>query len=414
MNSMASQSIRRRDAGARPRRWALGVVLVTMAGVLAGTSFAQEKAGSPPVQVTIKDDKAVVVEPVLPVDPVRRINYQPTGLAVAVRSENNQTLHLGHYPMLNVDGALSQNNLGGRVEFDNRPLPKGKGLKDREGFSSCYVYGDGIRVTATITVEPTKPLDKAAKRRRDAVLIHYVIENQGKKPHKVGLKIYMDTYIIDNDGCLFAAPTFPGKILDGVVLKDKQLPPYVQLLQRPDLKNPGYVAHLTLDLGSKLEKPDRVVLTRHGAGGFGGWDMPAMMAGGDSALGIFWEPKEIKPGGKREFAYGYGQGIVTSPENEGAVEVALGGSFEPGKLFSVTAYVSDPAPGQSLTLELPEGMALAEGKDQQPVPELRDGSPYSVVFWRARVLRPGQFGLRVRSSTGVTHGKIITISQAKG
>ena len=68
-----------------------------------------------------------------------------------------------------------------------------------------------------------------------------------------------------HDGCLFAAPTIPKKILDGVELKDKMLPEYVQLLQRPNLDNPGYVAHLTLNLGSKIERPNRVVLTRHGA-----------------------------------------------------------------------------------------------------------------------------------------------------
>jgi hypothetical protein len=221
----------------------------------------------------------------------------------------------------------------------------------------------------------------------------------------------MDTYLIDNDGCLFAAPTVPDKILDGMVLKEKQLPPYLQLLQRPDLKNPLFVAHLTLDLGSRLEKPERVVLTRHGAG-FGGWDMPPMMAMGDSALGIFWEPKAIKPGGKREMAYGYGQGIVTSPENEGRVELALGGSFEPGKRFNVTAYVTDPAPGQFLTLDLPEGMVLAAGKQCQPVPTPPGEEPASMVVWQGRVQRPGQFAVRVRSSTGVTQGKHVTITRA--
>src|SRR5207248_10793545 len=121
--------------------------------------------------------------------------------------------------------------------------------------------------------------------------------------HKVGLRVYMDVYVVNNDGAQFAAPTLPGKILNGVELKGKTLPPYVQLLQVPNLQNPGYVAHLTLDLGSKIEKPNRVVLTRHGSG-IGGWDMPAFRSF-DTALGIFWEPKEIKPGGKRVLAYGY-------------------------------------------------------------------------------------------------------------
>ncbi len=109
----------------------------------------------------------------------------------------------------------------------------------------------------------------------------------------------------------------------------------MQLLQQPDLKNPGFVAHLTLNLGSSVEKPDRVVLTRHGVG-FGTWEMQPVASMGDSALGVFWEPKEIKPGGKREIAYGYGQGIVPPTEGEGQYEMQLGGSFEPGKLFTIT------------------------------------------------------------------------------
>src|SRR5437868_10375930 len=139
------------------------------------------------------------------------------------------------------------------------------------------------------------------------------------------------------------------------------------MLQNPDQKNPGFVSHVTLNLGPSLEKPERVVLTRHGVG-FGGWDMPAMASMGDSACGVFWQPVDIKPGGKREFAYGYGQGIVPPVEGEGQYEVRLGGSFEPGKIFNVTALVGDPSPGQTLTLELPEGMEAVEGRSLQPVP----------------------------------------------
>jgi hypothetical protein len=412
MNANAFETNNQRRYWPCTRRWAIGAVLAALAAAMAGTGFSQEKAGSPAVQVSIKDDKPVVVEQVLPVDPVRRIVYQPQGLAISVRGENGETLHLSHFPSLMIDGQFLQQGQGGRVDYDNRPLAK-KGGKGREGFTSSHIFVDGVRVTATFTLVPTKAQGKVGKRQLDAMLIHYVIENQSKAAHKVGLRIYMDTFIVDNDGCLFAAPTIPGKVLDGTVLKDKQLPPYVQLLQRPDLKAPGYVAHLTLDLGSKFEKPDKVVLTRHGQG-FGTWDMAAINAGGDSALGVFWEPKEIKPGGKRELIYGYGKGLATNPESEGQVEVVLGGSFEPGKMFTITAYVADPGLGQSLTLELPDGMVLAEGKLQQSVPELRDGEDQSVVFWRARVLRLGEFAVRVRSSTGVTQGKIITISQAKG
>jgi hypothetical protein len=358
--------------------------------------------------VTIRDEQPVVAEPVAPLDPVRRINYQPMMFDVGVQTERNETLHLGKSITFHIDGQLYHGGQGGRQEFVNRPLPKGKGLKEREGVESAAVFGD-LRITCTVTVVPTRPATRGAKRRRDAVLVQYLVENKGQKPHKFGMRLYMDTFVVDNDGALFAAPTLPNRILDGMVLKGKEMPPYLQILQRPDLKNPGFVAHLTFDLGSRIEKADRIVLTRFGAGG--AWDMPVFAAGGDSAMGAFWEPREIKAGSKREFAYAYGQGLATSPENEGRVHLAVGGSFEPGKRFDLTAYVTDPAPGQTLTLALPEGMALVEGKEVQPVPEVQGEEAYSLVRWQARVLRPGQFTVRVRSSTGVTQGKLISVTR---
>jgi hypothetical protein len=388
-----------------PRFRCVGLAVLVLSGACAA-----EPAPAPPVRVTIRDEKPVVVEALAPLDPVRHINYQPMGAAVAVRTEANQTLHLSHFPTFNIDGRLYQQGQGGRVEFMNRPLPRGKGPGDRAGFMSAYVFGD-VRVTATFTLVPTRPAKGQTRRRLDAVLLQYVAENKGTQPHTFGMRVYMDTFVIDNDGCLFAAPTVPGKILDGTVLKDKQVPPYVQLLQRPDLKNPGFVAHLTLDVGPRTDRPDRVVLTRHGAG-FGGWDMPAFQANGDSALGVFWEPRAVKPGGKRELVYGYGQGIATGAESEGRVALALGGSFEPGKRFSVSAYVTDPAPGQFLTLELPEGMALLEGKECQPVPAAPGDEASSLVLWRGRVLRTGAFAVRVHSSTGMTQTKLVTVARA--
>ena len=50
--------------------------------------------------------------------------------------------------------------------------------------------------------------------------------------------------------------------------------------------------------------------------------------------------------------------------------MGLGGSFEPGKVFNISAVVADPALGQTLTLELPKGMHRLEGKDVQAVAPL--------------------------------------------
>ncbi len=172
----------------------------------------------------------------------------------------------------------------------------------------------------------------------------------------------MDVYVVNNDGALFAAPTEKGKILDGVELKGKKLPDYVQFLQQPNLQNPGFVAHMTLNFGRAFQPPDRVVLTSLRAA-INQWDVGVQQAGGDSAMAVFWEPKPIKAHSKRQIAYAFGQGLAPTPEGEGAFAMQLGGSFEPGKLFTVAAVVGDPAPGQSLALELPAGMERVEGKD---------------------------------------------------
>ncbi len=388
------------------------VLFVSLVGVATFVVFAYpDEQPRSTVKVTIQDEKPVVVEAALPVDPTPRVRYTALGLGAQIRTEQNQQLHLSHFPLLNIDGRVMQpGQMGGKFEKNNAFLPKTAGGRVRQGFQSVFVI-DELRITMTAELAATKPAGAGQKREMGTVVLRYLVENIGKTPHKFGLKGYIDTYIINNDGALYAAPTMPGKILDGVELKDKTLPDYVQCLERPDLKNPGYVAHLTLNLGGSIEKASRVVLSSHGAGGFGMWDMPVVQAMGDSALAVFFDPKEIKPGGKREFGYAYGKGVAIPLESEGNVEVRLSGSFEPGKQFTVTALVHDPIAGQTLTLELPKGMALVGGREIQPVPLPLIDPPQSFVTWRCRVLELGQFPVRLRSSTGVTQTKLIKVEK---
>src|SRR5262249_7293989 len=115
---------------------------------------------------------------------------------------------------------------------------------------------------------------------------------------------------------------------------------------------------------------------------------------------------------------GYGQGLVPSPESQGLVEMALGGSFEPGKLFTLTAYVNDPGQGQSLQLVLPEGMALVEGPEVQAVPAPPEGQAASGGFLRARgvggVGGGGGLGGAGRPGRGGEAGKSRRGGEAKG
>jgi len=367
-----------------------------------------------PFRVTIRDEKPVVVEAVLPVDPVQHITYQfggPMDFGLLVDGKRLTFSQVGGIMTLfKIDEQILQPGAPpGRIT--KGPLPPHQGKK-RVGEQAIYAYNN-VRVTQTVEVVPSKPSAKAPaqKRRMDVVLVRYFVENKDARPHKFALRVFLDMLLVDNDGALFAAPNFPNKILDGVELKGKQVPDYLQVLQRPDLKNPMYVSHFTYALGRERERPDRVILTNLGAF-VNPWEIRAIPAMGDSAMGMYWDTRTLQPGTRRELAYSYGEGIASNPENEGKVQVTLGGSFEPGKLFNITAYVEDPPPGQTLTLELPPGMERIEGKELQPVPAPgADGT--SIVVWKARVQRIGEHALRVRSSTGVTQTKLITISQAE-
>ncbi len=414
------------------------VVLALGFGVLgfsqepAGRAPTQRSAIAPakrPVQVKIQDDKPVIALPVLAVDPVPRVQYNVQQNMMVNVQVDRKTMHLGYIQTLfHVDGqVIYPGNPPGRMVLQNAPLPKKPGGRERPGVMSVYEINN-VQITQTIEPVATRPVSTrstgavvgqaarlpgsasaGAKRSIDTVLVNYLVNNKDNRPHKVGLRIFMDVFIVDNDGALFAAPNHPGRILNGVELKDKKIPDYLQFLQRPNLQNPGFVAHMTLNFGRHFEKPDRAVLTQLGA--FAGqWDILAQPAG-DSAMAVFWDPKDIKAKSKKNMAYAYGAGIAANPEGDGLVNLVLGGSFEPGKLFTISAYVQDPAPGQSLTLDLPPGMERVEGKQIQPVPTLSEEEGNAMVLWKARVLRIGQYNLRVRSSTGMTQTKVITISR---
>jgi hypothetical protein len=387
------------------------LALILLFGAASLYAFPQETA-KPKFDVKIQDDKTVFVDVEASggIDPTKRIQFNGNngGFMINIATMQGQTLHLSHFPNFLINNQFIQQAQG---PFKMAKLPKTPGGKERNGHATTWIT-NGLHITQILELVPAKAKKPGEKRLMNTILVAYHIENKGTKPHSFGLRTYMDTFVIDNDGCMFAAPTIPNKILDGMVLEGKTLPPYLQMLQRPDLQNPGYVSHLTLNLGGRYEKANKVVLSRFGTG-MGTYDMPAVASMGDSEIGVYWATKEIKPGGKRDLAYAYGEGIAASLESEGRFQLNLGGSFEPGKIFTISAVVADPGHGQSLSLELPAGMKRIEGQEIQAVLAPAEGQEFSSVVWKARVLEPGDYNLRVRSSTGVTQTKIVSIKPAQ-
>ena len=383
--------------------------------VLAAWSAGQEVRG--PVKVTIKDGRAIG-EATLPIDPNPRIQPQfggTNGFGLTLDKKQITDPGDGIWGVLMVDGNIGDpfadfGRLGRVVQ--RQPLPPTASGRKRLGTQWTWKHRS-VQVTQAIEIVPSRctkeEAGKSKVRLLDTCRMTYILENTDKAPHKVAFKTNI---VFSPPTALCASPTMqPGKILDGVILKGKDLPEYLLVLGQPDLANPGLVATVTLNHG-KGENPDKVVLTNLGVGtAFQGWAVPAVPAARDSMGVVFWPEKELKPCEKRELVWGYGGGMSTSAENEGRVSLGLSGSFEPGKLFTIVGQVEDPLPNQALALELPAGLERVEGRAIQPVASAPEHDS-SMVMWKARVVRPGDYEIRVRSSTGSVQSKHVRIEAA--
>src|SRR5688572_21648818 len=189
------------------------VIFATLAFIGAS---AQEPV-KPKFNIKVADYQTTVVdiEDSGVIDPMKRIKFNEkdtgnNGFFMNIRTIQNQTLHLSHFPTFMINGKSIQAGNGGRFESINVKLPKAASGRERIGSSSVLLL-ENLRITQTLELHPSKAKGPGQKRLLNNVLITHTIENKGAQPANVGMRIYMDTYVITNDGCLFASPvTHPG------------------------------------------------------------------------------------------------------------------------------------------------------------------------------------------------------------
>jgi hypothetical protein len=393
------------------------VVGMGLLAVLAAAVPGEPPSG--PFKVQVDDGKVVIGEAILPVDLTPRIAIGQSGSFAFGLSVNGQRICCSPngsiWGAIRIDGQIHHMNFGQVVGGKAAPrgLPPGPFGKRRLGFQTDVQYGK-IHLAQVVEIVPSKPSARAAyvgqKRPLDTCRISYFVHNQDSQAHAIDYRASIDMMINNNDGALYASPTtHPGQVLNGVALEGKKFPDYLQALERPSVTDPGMVATMTFK-HSRGVGPNKAVLSNLGAvSGFGQqmWDIAAQPAG-DSACALYWNGHNLKPGEKRELVWSYGGGLASDPENEGKVLLGLGGSFEPHKLFTVTATVEDPVPNQALTLELPAGLELVEGPAIQPVP-LPGTEGSSAVLWKGRVRLVGDYEIKVHSSTGTQLSKRVRI-----
>jgi hypothetical protein len=298
----------------------------------------------------------------------------------------------------------------------------------RSGRRSVWVFdAQKVEVTQTVELVAAEPSGDP-----DTCAVRYRLDNRDDRPHDIGLRFLLDTFIGGNDGAPFLIPGATRLCDTNLTLQGAEIPQYIQACEFPDLANPGTVARLSLRVGSGLEPPGRVTLGAWPNPELADrderckqektlWEVPVLpiksLATPDSAVTLYWDERPLAPGASREVGFAYGLGSVAGSESGGQLAVSVGGALTPGGELTVTAYVHEPSPGQDVTLQLPPGFVVTGGSATQPVPTLPPGAtnPNSPVTWRITApASTGDYDVTVRSSTGVTQSQRLTIQNRAG
>jgi hypothetical protein len=221
----------------------------------------------------------------------------------------------------------------------------------------------------------------------DTLLIYYRAYNYGTIPQKVAVRVLLDTFIGSNDGVPFTAPGQKGFVTAKAEYRGGAIPDYLEVVEKPeDSADPGTIARVGLRGLSwgdvELLDPEAVRICRF-PGSHVKWDWEMEEMKDDSCVAVYWPQVELDPKKSVHLAMTYGLGKL---EISDRLALSARPAVRPGEVFVVTAYVYNASKGQKVTLQLPEGLELAEGEAEQAVAE---GAARTQVFWKVRARGEG-------------------------
>ncbi len=207
--------------------------------------------------------------------------------------------------------------------------------------------------------------------RDDTVEIKYTILNKDSKAHKIGIRIMLDTYLGKEDGAPFRVPGL-GDIKTETELKGKNIPQY--WYSYDDLSEPTVRAQGTLR-SEGITLPDRVIFASWERFQKYLWDFKvksgrsfrrSIIGPLDSAIAMYWEPKDVNPNESFQVVTYYG--LYGASIYKGRIfNISLGGPVvTTGEPFVVTADFQNISPYDAKNciaeVILPPGLKLAAGE----------------------------------------------------
>jgi hypothetical protein len=173
---------------------------------------------------------------------------------------------------------------------------------DNTGNESIWKSGDiSVKQVIQPGINPATGLP-------DALQMKYIITNTGVKNHDVGLRMMFDTMVNRNDSAPFKVPG-----VNGVESIDyerdyvgEDVPAFWQVFNNFD--NPDISAQYSMK-GTGISTPDRFTIANWGGITGTRWDYsisPGLYTG-DSAVGMWWNPKTLAPGEQKIITTYYGR-----------------------------------------------------------------------------------------------------------
>ena len=207
--------------------------------------------------------------------------------------------------------------------------------------------------------------------REDIAEIKYETINNGETAHSVGTRIMLDTMLGNNDGAPFKVPGI-GDVTKEIEIVGNRIPQYWQAFD--DLDNPSIIASGAFYKNFN-ERPDKVQFVAWPGIYHTDWSYeidPETLVTMDSAVGIYFNPREVRPQETVAVATYYGIGDflssdadddlslrVTAPQ-ELQVNTQTGNYYS--NPFTITAYIKNnslaTAENVKLILNLPVGGEL--------------------------------------------------------
>ncbi len=289
-----------------------------------------------------------------------------------------------------------------------------------EDLSNIGVWDfNGIRLTQKLTI-----VQGSTTGRLDVAEIRYTIQNTTSATHNVGLRLFLDTMLGNEDGAPFRVPG-TGAVQNEREWLSANMPPYYEAYD--DLVQPTVQSLGTL-IGSNSVKPDRFCTANwvNVKSSSNTWNY-AVNSGttitNDSSVLTYWNPTSLAAGQTKEFVTYYGRSAfnldMQPPLVSGLTADNTQAVLKPNQTpFTLTVHLGNSAPGVTqtaqnvtTTIQLPNGLTLAQG--EQATHQVGNIAVNQIAQTSYNLIATGVVGGRLTYSVTISAPNIATKTVSK-